>query len=80
MTIATLTTFFMWCTIINGGILFLWALLTMFAPDLVYRTQTYFFPLTREQFNVLIYSFLGLFKVFFMFFNLGPWLALLIMN
>ena len=57
MELQTLTAFFMWCTIINGGLLVLWTAFCMFAPDLVYRTQTTFFPLPRETFNVLIYAF-----------------------
>jgi hypothetical protein len=36
------------------------------------------FPIPRETFNVLIYGFLGLFKIFFLTFNLVPYLALLI--
>lgn len=50
------------------------------APDLMYRTQSKFFPISRETFNVAIYSFLGLFKIFFLLFNLVPYLALLIMG
>ena len=78
MDIQTVTKFFLWCTIINGGILILWALFCMFAPDLVYRTQSKWCPIPRETFNVLIYSFLGLFKMGFLFFNVVPYLALLI--
>ena len=74
----TLTTFFMWCTIMNGGLLVLWSILCLSAPDLVYRTQSRWFPIPRETFNVAIYAFLGLFKVFFLIFNLVPYLALLI--
>ena len=78
MDIQTLTTFFMWCTILNVGILILWAAFFLFAPDFVYRTQSKWFPIPRETYNVLIYSFLGLFKVLFIVFNVIPYLALLI--
>ncbi len=80
MDLQMLTTFFMWCTIINGGLLILWALFTMLAPDLVYRTQSMWFPIPRETFNVVIYSFIGLFKIFFLVFNVVPYLALLIIG
>ena len=76
----TLTTFFMWCTIINGGLLILWTVFCGFAPNLVYRTQSKWFPLPRETFNVVIYSFLGLFKILFLVFNLVPYVALLIVG
>ena len=80
MDIQSLTTFFMWCTVINGSLLALWSLFCMFTPNLVYRTQSLFFPLPRETFDVVIYSFLGLFKIIFLVFNAVPFVALLIMG
>ncbi len=80
MDIQTLTTFFMWCTIINAGILILWSLFFLCAPDFVYRTQSRWFPISRETFDVVIYSFLGLFKVLVIVFNLVPYVALLIIG
>jgi hypothetical protein len=77
MDIPTLTSFFMWCSIINGGILAVWTLSAITVPDLVYRTQQAF-PIPRETFNVVFYSFIGLFKIVFLVFNLVPYLALLI--
>jgi len=80
MTIQTLTAFFKWCTIINGGLLLLWSLACMLIPDLVYRTQNRFFPIPRETYNVVIYCFIGIFKIFFIVFNLVPLIALSIMG
>ena len=80
MDIETLTQFFMWCTIINGGLLILWTLLGMFTPNLVYRSQSLFFPIPRETFDVVMYSFLGLFKIFFLVFNVVPLIALIIVG
>ena len=80
MDIQTLTTFFLWCTIINGAVFILWSIVYMLAPDLVYRTQNKFFPIPRETFNVVFYAFLGLFKIIFLVFNLVPYLALLILR
>ncbi|MFC1523057.1 DUF6868 family protein [Elusimicrobiota bacterium] len=80
MDIETLTRFLMWCTIINGALLVFWSAILMLAPDLVYRTQSRFFPIPRETFNVAIYSFIGLFKMFFLFFNAVPYTALLIIG
>lgn len=80
MDIQTLTTFFMWCTIINGGLLVLWTIICIVAPDLVYRTQRIWFPIPRKTFDVIIYSFLGLFKIFVLFFNVAPYVALLIVG
>ena len=80
MDIQTLTTFFMWCTIINGALLALWTIMLILAPDLVYRMQSKWFPIPRETFNVVIYSFIGLFKIIFLFFNVVPYVALLIVG
>ena len=80
MDLQTVTTFFMWCTIINGGILLLWTVFSVFAADLVYRTQSKWFPIPREIFNVVMYSFLGLFKIVFLVFNAVPYVALLIVR
>ncbi len=80
MDIQTLTTFFMWCTIINGALLVLWTTMCMVVPDLVCRAQSKWFPIPRETFDVVIYAFLGLFKILFLVFNLVPYLALLIVG
>ena len=78
MDIQTLTTFFMWCTIVNVAI-FAWAAIWfMLAPDFVYRVQTRMFPLPRETFNAIIYAFLALYKVLIIVFSVAPWMALLI--
>jgi hypothetical protein len=80
MDIQTLTTFFMWCAVINGALLALWTTIFMLAPDLVYRTQSKWFTIPRETFNVVFYAFLGLFKVLFLVFNVVPYVALLIVG
>jgi len=80
MDIQALTTFFMWCTIINGSLLALWTIMWLLFPDLVYRTQNKWFPFPRETFTVIMYSFLGLFKIVFLVFNVVPYVALLIVG
>ena len=80
MDLQTLESFFMWCTIINGIIYLEWVLFFFFAPDFVYRMQNRWFPLPRETYNVIIYSLLGIFKLIFIFFNIVPYLALVIIN
>ena len=78
MGIQALTQFFMWCTVINAGIFILWAVFSVLTPDFLYRIQSKWFPIPRETFNVAMYSFMGLFKIFFLFFNVVPYVALLI--
>jgi hypothetical protein len=80
MDIQTLTTFFMWCTVIDGVLLVISTTIYMLAPDFVYRIQSMWFPIPRETFNVVFYAFLGLFKIFFIVFNVVPYVALLIIG
>jgi len=80
MDIQTLTRFFMWCTIINAGLLALSTIMLLAAPNFVYRMQTRWFPISREAFNVATYSFIGLFKIFLIVFNIVPFVALLILR
>lgn len=80
MEMQTLIKFFMWCTLINSALFLLWAVSLMVAPDLVYRTQKKWFPISRNTFNVVMYSLLGLFKIIVLVFNIIPLLALLIIS
>jgi len=80
MDIPTLTTFFMWCTIINGGFLFLWTIFFLFTPNLVFRTQSKWINISQENFTLVMYSFLGLFKILFLIFNAVPLIVLLIIG
>ncbi|MBW8034619.1 MAG: hypothetical protein FVQ79_02870 [Planctomycetes bacterium] len=78
MDIQTLTTFFMWCTILNLGLLILTSVMCIFFADFSYRMNHRFFSISREAFNVVIISFIGLFKIFVIVFNIVPYIALLI--
>jgi hypothetical protein len=80
MDMTTLTPFFMWCTILNVGLLISWALVWLAVPDLVYRIHSRWFAISREQFEWAFYCFMGVFKVFFIVFCLVPYLALLIIG
>jgi amino acid transporter len=80
MDIQTLTTFFMWCTIINLGLLILTSLVCIFLADFSYRMNNRFFSISRDAFNIGLFSFIGLFKIFVIVFNLVPYIALLIIG
>lgn len=80
MTIETLTAFFKWCTILNAAILIYSSLFLCCAPGFVYRIQRRWYPITRETFDIVAYSYLGAFKLLFFVFNLVPYLALVIIR
>lgn len=76
MDIATVRAFFMWCTIVDAGLLVLSFLMLAFAGDWVYRMHGKWFPMSRETFNVVIYSYLGVFKILIIVLNLVPAIVL----
>ena len=76
MDIQTLTTFFMWCTIINAVMLGLSCLVWAFLRDFSYQMNNRMFSITRETFNIAFMSFIGLYKIFFIVFNVVPYIAL----
>jgi hypothetical protein len=80
MDLQVIQTFFMWCTILDGILLVLTGIILTFAGNAVYRIQSRWYPISRDAFNVVIYSFIGLFKLFFIVFNLVPFIVLLIMR
>lgn len=80
MTLSDWTEFFKWCTIINGALLFIWTVASIAASDLIFRLHSKLFPLSREAFDTMIYSSIGLFKILFFIFNLVPYLALLVVG
>ena len=80
MDINALQRFFMWCTIINGAWFVFAAMICVFAADWVFRMQSKWFPISRDAYNVVIYSFFALFKIVFVVFNVVPYVALLIVG
>ncbi|MEW6356862.1 MAG: DUF6868 family protein [Planctomycetota bacterium] len=80
MSIGEIRAFFMWCTILNAALLILSSVICIGARDWVYRVHSKMFPISRDAFNIAIYSFLGLFKMAVLAFNLVPYLALLIVG
>ena len=80
MEIQTLTRFFMWCTIINAGLLILTSIVGIFFADFSFRMNHRFFSISREAFNVVLVCFIGIFKIFVIVFNIVPYVALLIIG
>ena len=80
MNIQKLATFFMWCTIINGGLLILATIMGIIGHDFIYSVQGKLFQIPREALNVAYYSFLGLYKIIWLVFNAVPYVSLLIIR
>ena len=80
MDMQVLTSFFLWCTILNVGLLVISFLLLNFMGDFAYKMHRKWFPISRETFNIAIYSFIGIYKIMVFVFNVVPLVALLIIG
>jgi hypothetical protein len=80
MDLESLTRFFMWCTILNVGMQIFFFVVMLTFKDTAYRMQKKFFPLTNEQLDLVMYCFLGGFKLLVTVFCIVPWIALLIIG
>jgi len=80
MNITIMRAFFKWCTLINGSLLILSALLIRFAGGWVFGLHNYWIPISEEAFTMAIYLLLGIFKILVVVFNLVPFIALVIIG
>ena len=67
-----------WCAVINYSVLIVWFVLFVGARDWMHRLHGRWFRLTDEQFDMVHYAGMGLFKLGIFLFNLAPYLALLV--
>ena len=72
--------FFGWCTLINMAFLMLSFVLTVALQNVIYKHHGRWFAMSRETFNVVIYSYIGVYKILIIAFNLVPYIALCILT
>jgi hypothetical protein len=75
-----ITDFFMWCSIINASFLIFVFVMMISIPDTIYSIHAKMFSISREKFIEIIYSIGMLYKILFLFFNLVPYLVLLMIK
>jgi len=80
MTIEIIRDTFLWCTLINWGMLLFWFLILTFARSWAYKMHSKFAKITEEEFNLVHYKGGVYFKVLIFAFNLAPYLALCIVT
>jgi len=66
----------LWCTVINYGILLVWFLFFMLAHDWIYRFHGRWFQLSLEEFDMLHYAGMSVYKIGIILLNLAPYIAL----
>lgn len=65
-----------WCLLINMGILLVWWGAMCTCRDRILGLHGRFFKLTREQFDAIHYTLMGVFKLGVLLFNAVPWVVL----
>jgi hypothetical protein len=66
----------LWCAVINYGILFVWFLFFVLAHDWMYLLHSRWFHLSVEQFDMLHYGGMSIFKLGIILLNVVPCIAL----
>lgn len=78
MTVELIRDFLLWCAVINYGILLIWFLTLKYWRDLIYGLHGRWFRLSMEQFDMLHYGGMAIYKIGIILFNLVPLIAILI--
>lgn len=79
MSLEQLTEFFKWATIIGLSFYVFTALMIILAKDFIVRMHSKMFHLEKQTLILVLYSFLGGFKILLLLFILVPYLALLML-
>ena len=78
MTIEVVRDILLWCSVINLGLLIFSFLMLSMARQWVYKLHSKWFPMTEPQFNTIIYSIMGAYKILVFVFNVVPFIAVCI--
>lgn len=65
-----------WCSVINLGLLMWWFFAFVAMRDFIFRMHTRWFNLTPNQFDMVHYTGMAIFKFLILFLNLIPYIAL----
>jgi Family of unknown function (DUF6868) len=76
MSVDMLRKMLFWCGVINYGILLVWFLFLWVAHDWMYALHGQWFHLSVEQFDMLHYAGMSVFKLGVLLLNVVPWIAL----
>ena len=80
MTLDHITEIFKWMTILNVGVFLLTSILTLLFNKFVCGIHAKLFRLDREKVPMVLYGYLGTYRIFILVFNLVPYVSLLILK
>ena len=79
MTIEMTKDFLLFCSMMNIVLFLIWFLLFTLVHDFIYRMHNKWFKISVETFDAIHYAGIVTLKTFILFFNIVPYIALLIM-
>jgi len=72
--------FFLWCSIINMGLLMVSFVVFSLGRNFMYRMHSKWYDISKEQFSALVYAGLMFYKICIIFFNIVPYIVLRIIG
>ena len=75
MNIKILRSFFLWCTVINYGVLLLWTLVFWLARDWHYGLTSRFFAVSVESYDLVNLCGIAFYKIAIILLSLVPYIA-----
>jgi len=76
MTLNQWSGFFIWCTVINYGILMVWFVAILTCKGKIHRLHSKWFKLSDEQFDLVHYAGISVYKILVLVFCLVPAIVL----
>jgi hypothetical protein len=67
---------FLWCAVVNSGVLLWWLLFFVLAHDSMSRLHGRWFRVPADQFDAIHYTGMAVYKIGILLFNLVPYVAL----
>jgi len=80
MTLDLFTELFKWMTIINICVFIISAILTMVLKKTVCKMHGRLFGINKDNVPIILYGYLGVYRIFILIFNLVPYFSLLILK
>ncbi len=80
MTLDQLTELFKWMTIINIGLFIVNSLLIIVLKKVVCKMHGKLFGIDESKVSIIVYGYLGIYRISILVFNLVPYFSLLILK
>ncbi len=80
MTLDQLTELFKWMTIINFGLFILSSLLIMVLRKIFCKIHSKLFGIDEDKVSIILYGYLGVYKIAVIVFNIVPYVSLLMLK